>query len=114
MTPRTPYTSPVPPAGPTFPVSVLRLWGLMEGDSGPLAGVQESVTDTLPDTDTGARCVDCWGRLPFGLGRLSLRCGSCASRADDDIRQRIADACADPGGHTPDPWPYFDYDPWAD
>lgn len=122
MNPRTPPTPA--PAGPTFPVSVLRLWGLLEGDSGPLASVPDglgvrpnSLSNSLegdPATDTGARCVDCWGRLPFGLGRLSLRCGGCASRADDDIRQRMADVCADAGGHTSDPWPYFDADPWGD
>ena len=106
------------PIGPTFPVAVLRLWGLLDGDSGPLAGVPEAVTDTLSDTEHGARCVDCWGRLPFGLGRVSVRCGACASRADDDVRQWIADACADvgadAGGQSPDPWPHFDADPWPD
>jgi hypothetical protein len=116
MTPHTPHTPHTPPTsaptGPTFPVAVLRLWGLLEGDSRPLNGVPESVTDTL--SDTGARCVDCWGRLPFGLGRVSVRCGACQNRADDEIRQRIADACADDGGHLPDPWPHFDAEPWAD
>jgi hypothetical protein len=110
------------PTGPTFPVAVLRLWGLLEGDFRLLEGVPESVTDTLPETEHGARCVDCWATLPFGLGTFSLRCASCAKRSDDEFRQYMADACidagadaeADAGADAGDTWPYFDADPWGD
>ena len=70
---------------------------------------------TTNTVNTVSRCAQCWGTLPFGLSMLSPLCRSCRRRHDDDVRQLMADCCADdPEAHWDDDpadcrhtWPHF-------
>jgi hypothetical protein len=67
MRPVDPYNVPV---AHLVPVSSMRGWG------------RDATPHLVPVPAVNcARCVDCWGVLPFGLQSVSLRCKQCANRA---------------------------------